>query len=128
MVVGELVMSKEFRGWLAQNGASQELIELMNKPSMATRSANAEPIIMVMLNWFSDPTSNLKYKFSSSDTNWVDVNSIISTCSLTYEATSNLYWLDHKDVDSSDDFVANKIGFITIMSCISHVQSYVDYM
>lgn len=99
MVVGGLVMSKEFRRWLAQNGASQELIELMNKPSTATRTANVEPIIMVMLNWFSYPTSNLKFKFASSDTNWVDLDSIISTCTLTYEAATNLYWLDHKGVD-----------------------------
>jgi len=43
------------------------------------------------------------------DTNWVDVNSIISTVLMNYEKEKYIYWLDCLDANSLDEFVTNKI-------------------
>jgi hypothetical protein len=43
------------------------------------------------------------------DTNWVDVNSIISTVIMNYEKEKYIYWLDCLDANSLDEFVTNKI-------------------
>ena len=89
-------------------GLSRQPVDLMNKPSVAARTASGGPVIMVLLNWFSKSTGNLKFKYDTSDTNWIDVGSIISTCTLAYEQSTNLYWLDHRDAESLDEFVGNK--------------------
>jgi hypothetical protein len=43
------------------------------------------------------------------DTNWVDVNFIISIVMMNYEKKKNIYWLDCFDANSLDEFVNNKI-------------------
>jgi len=66
-------------------------------------------IIMVLLNWFSKSRGNLKVKYDVIDTNWVDVDSIISIVNMNYKKEKNIYWLDCVDANFLDEFVTNKI-------------------
>jgi hypothetical protein len=43
------------------------------------------------------------------DTNWVDVDSIISTITMNYEKEKYICWLDCFDANFVDEFVTNKI-------------------
>jgi hypothetical protein len=64
---------------------------------------------MVLLNWFSKSRGNLKVKYDVIDTNWVDVDSIISIVNMNYKKEKNIYWLDCVDANFLDEFVTNKI-------------------
>jgi hypothetical protein len=44
----------------------------------------------VLLNWFNNFCGNFKFKYDVIDTNWVDINSIISIVTMNYEK-ENIY-------------------------------------
>jgi hypothetical protein len=81
----------------------------MNKPNAVTKKPIGGLVIMVLLNWFSKSHGNLKFKYDVIDTNWMDVDSIISIVTMNYENEKNICWLDYIDVTSLDEFVINKI-------------------
>jgi hypothetical protein len=64
---------------------------------------------MVLLNWFSKSCGNLKFKYDVIDTNWVDVDSIISIVNMNYEKEKDIYWVVCIDANFLDEFVTNKI-------------------
>jgi hypothetical protein len=90
-------------------GDFQATSDLMNRPNAAARKASGGAILKVMLNWFSKPTTSRRFKYNSIDTTWVDVDSIISTVSLSYEEASDVYWLDVDDYKNMCDFVKDKL-------------------
>jgi hypothetical protein len=49
---------------------------------------------MVLLNWFSKATGNLKFKYDHCDSKWVDLDSIIAIVTLTYMLESRFYKLE----------------------------------
>jgi hypothetical protein len=57
----------------------------MNKPNVITKKTIGGLVIMVLLNWFSKSHGNFKFKYDVIDTNWVDVDFIISTITMNYE-------------------------------------------
>ena len=48
---------------------------------------------------FYEARGSLKCKYDASDSNWIDVDSIISTMTMTYQPSSKLYALDSNDVE-----------------------------
>ncbi len=68
----------------------------MNKPNVITKKTIGGLVIMVLLNWFSKSHGNFKFKYDVIDTNWVDVDFIISTITMNYEKEKKsmvrLYW------------------------------------
>jgi hypothetical protein len=52
---------------------------------------------MVLLHWFRKVPGNLKFKYDGSDTQWIDLEAIISTMSMTFSARTNMYTLDQID-------------------------------
>jgi hypothetical protein len=48
---------------------------------------------------------NLKFKYDVSDSQWIDVDSIISTVTLSYCSVSAIYILDQNDANSLNLFV-----------------------
>jgi hypothetical protein len=60
---------------------------------------------MVLLIWYGKPCSSCKFKYDATDTNWIDVNAIVSTVSFSYEKERDLYWLDSDDAKNMDNFV-----------------------
>jgi hypothetical protein len=57
----------------------------MNKFNAITKKTIKGLVIMVLLNWFNKSCGNFKFKYDVIDTNWVDVDSIISPITMNYE-------------------------------------------
>jgi hypothetical protein len=78
----------------------------MNKPP--TTIANAV-VVQVMLNWYSGGSSagrgGLKFKYNESDLQWVDLDTVISTVTLSYNSNRNLYSLDLDHAKSLNEFI-----------------------
>jgi hypothetical protein len=62
----------------------------------------------VLLHWFRKVPRNLKFKYDGSDIQWIDLEAIISTMSMTFSARTNIYTLDQTDAQSFDEFVSSE--------------------
>jgi hypothetical protein len=80
----------------------------MNKPNIVANNITQAPIITVLLNWFNKSCGNFKFNIDVNDTNWVDIDSIISIVTMNYEKEKDIYWLDCFNAASLDEFVTNK--------------------
>ncbi len=63
----------------------QKNYKLMNKSNVVANNITRGPITMVLLNWFNNFCGNFKFKYDVIDTNWVDIDSIISIFTMNYE-------------------------------------------
>ena len=61
-------------------GVSRNPIDLMNRSTY--KKGGSVPSMQVMLNWFSKGQRQNKFKYNAIDTQWIAVNSIISTATL----------------------------------------------
>ena len=61
---------------------------------------------MVMLSWFNKAPGQLKFKYDHSDWKWIDLDSIISTVTMSFNSNTNLYSLDPVDAASLNEFMA----------------------
>jgi hypothetical protein len=80
----------------------------MNLPSSTGKKGASESGIQIYLNYYSRGPGRLKFRYDLSDSNWVDVESIISSVALTYNSATKMYSLDSEDASSFDTFVSNK--------------------
>ncbi len=62
----------------------------MNKSNVVGNKITRGPIIMVLLNWFNKSCGNLNFKYDVTDTNWVDIDSIISIVTMNYEKENKI--------------------------------------
>jgi hypothetical protein len=83
---------------------SRQPIDLLNRGG-GTSNSHGSTQIQVLLNWFSKARVNLKFKYDVSDSQWIDVDSIISTVTLSYCFVSAIYTLDQNDANSLNLFV-----------------------
>jgi hypothetical protein len=63
---------------------------------------------MVLLNLFSKLEGNFKFKYYTTNTNWVDIDLVMFTIIKNHEKIKNIYWLDCLDATSLDEFVTNR--------------------
>jgi hypothetical protein len=89
-------------------GILKHPIDLMNLPSSTGKKGASESGIQIYLNYYSRGPGRLKFRYDLSDSNWVDVESIISSVALTYNSATKMYSLDSEDASSFDTFVSNK--------------------
>lgn len=80
-------------------GISRQPTDLLNKPTTTT---------MVLLNYFSKFRGHLKFKYDVTDSKWIDIDSIISSVTLTFDRTQNVYTLNDVDAQALNDFVSTK--------------------
>jgi hypothetical protein len=85
-------------------GISRQPVDLLNRGG-GTSNSHGSTQIQVLLNWFSKARMNLKFKYDVSDSQWIDVDSIISTVTLSYCSVSTIYTLDQNDANSLNLFV-----------------------
>jgi hypothetical protein len=85
-------------------GISWQPVDLLNRGG-GTSNSHGNTQIQVLLNWFSKARVNLKFKYDVSDSQWIDVDSIISTVTLSYCSVSAIYILDQNDANSLNLFV-----------------------
>ena len=86
-------------------GISRQHVGLLSKPSSNGKKNGSSCNIMVLLYWFSKARGSLKYKYDASNFKWIDVDSIISTITMTYQPSFQLYALDNIDVECLAEFV-----------------------
>ena len=89
-------------------GILKHPIDLMNLPLSTGKKGASESGIQIYLNYYSRGPGRLKFRYDLSDSNWVDVESIISSVALMYNSATKMYNLDSKDTSSFDSFVSNK--------------------
>ena len=65
-----------------------------------------------MLAWFKKIPSQLKFKYLS-DWKWIDLDSIISTVTMSSNSNTSVYFLDPIDVVSLNKFLAKNSLVIT---------------
>ena len=88
-----------------QWGNCRNPIDMMNRTCVKGKKVSSTPSIMVLLNWFTKSPGHLKYKYEGSDTQWIDIDSVISTVSMSFNMRTNVYTLDDTDGKSLDEFV-----------------------
>src|SRR5665213_2576292 len=72
----------------------QQHVHLLSKPSSNGKKNGSSCNIMVLLYWFSKARGSLKYKYDASNFKWIDVDSIISTVTITYQhPLSCMHWI-----------------------------------
>ena len=63
---------------------------------------------MVLLNWFSKTNGQLKFKYDSTDSKWIDIKSIITSVTMSFDRAQNVYTLDRSDFEALNEFVSSK--------------------
>jgi hypothetical protein len=89
-------------------GLSRYPVDLMNRNRSTAKKGTGPAQVMVLLNWFSKSTGNGKFKYDVSDSQWIDVDMVISTVSLSFQSSNSLYVLDNNDAKQLDEFVASR--------------------
>lgn len=79
-------------------GRLNQPVDLMNKPSIT---------IAVHLNYFSRAPGHLKFKYDLTDSIWVDLETLISSVTMSYNEHHNVYTLDANDAEALAEFISN---------------------
>jgi hypothetical protein len=85
-------------------GISRQPIDLLNRGGGISNSHGSTQI-QVLLNWISKARVNLKFKYDVRNSQWIDVDSIISIVTLSYCFVSTICTLDQNDANSLNLFV-----------------------
>lgn len=86
-------------------GVSQP-VDLLTRFNNTGKKSISNPIIEVQMNWFSKAPGRHKFKYDHSDPKWVDIDTVITTVTLSYQKIGKLYTLNPEDVAALDDFVS----------------------
>jgi hypothetical protein len=78
-------------------------IDIQNRHVKKKLAASAS--VEVRLNWFSKTLRTMKFKYDHSDCKWVDVDTVISTVTLNYNAAQKLYSLEPTDFRNLNEFM-----------------------
>ena len=89
-------------------GPCRHAIDLQNRTAQVGKKGITLPTYMIMLAWFKKIPGQLKFKYDLSDWKWIDLDSVISTVTMSFNSNTNLYSLDPADVVSLNEFVAKK--------------------
>ena len=89
-------------------GSSRNPIDLMNRSTATGKKVTGSPIVQVMFNWFSKGAGRNKFRYDVTDTQWIDVDCIISSVALTFHSRQNVYCLSDSDRQVLDDFVTKQ--------------------
>ena len=106
--LGQFKKSKRFGTSGNKWGPCRHAIDLQNLSAQVGKKGITLPTYMDMLAWFKKIPVQLKFKYDLSDWKWTDLDSLISTVTMSFNSNTNLYSLDPVDVASLYEFVAQK--------------------
>ena len=89
-------------------GSCRHPIDILNCSRNASLKTGG-PTKMVLLNWFSKPSWNLKFKCDHCDSKWMDVDSIKAIVTLSYATKTCMYKLDNNNANNLNEFVSKKM-------------------
>ena len=72
----------------------------------AGKMVGSSPSIQIMLNWFKSVPGRNKYKYDVTDTQWIDIESVICTIALSFNSNTSVYTLREADRQVLDEFVS----------------------
>ena len=98
-------VQKTRRSFGSKWGLCRNPIDLMAQ-GFQGKKVSSKPEYQVMLNWFKSAPGRNKFKYEVTDTQWIDVDSIIYIVALSFNSASNIYMLDENDRNVLDEFVS----------------------
>ena len=87
-------------------GICRQPIDLQNRDVNKVKKAGTNRSgFMVYLNYFRQVPGFYKFTYDHSDSIWVNVDTIICTVTMSFNAETEVFELDHVDADSLNEFV-----------------------
>ena len=86
-------------------GVCRYPLDLLNR-STSGKKVSSGPTFEILLNWFKRAPGRNKFKYDVTDTQWIDLDSVISTVALSYNGRTNVYTLEENDKVVLEEFVS----------------------
>ena len=77
----------------------------MNRSCTSRKQTSTLCKVEVMLQYFRKLPGHLKFKYDATDSRWIDVDAIITTVTVEYNSSNDVYTLDLEDADALNQFV-----------------------
>jgi hypothetical protein len=88
-----------------QFGVLGQAVDLLARTEESRRRNPNNPLIEVMLQYYRKYPGRNKFKYDHTDSKWIDVDCIISTVTMSYNSTNEVYTLDRNDSEQLSKFV-----------------------
>jgi hypothetical protein len=95
-------------------GVCRNPIDLQNCQRMSGKKAASAANVEILLNWFSKVPGLHKFEYDVTDSQWIDVDAVISTVFLTYNCKTKVYSMEKDDAINLNEFVtpqSNRCAF-----------------
>ena len=91
-----------------QFGVLRQPVDLLARMEENGKRNPHNPHIEVMLQYYRKHLGQDKYKYDHTDSQWIDVDCIICTVTMTYNPGNEVYSLDRNDVEQLNKFVSDR--------------------
>jgi hypothetical protein len=88
-----------------QFGVLSQAVDLLARTKESGRRNPNNPHIEVMLQYYRKYPCHNKFNYDHTDSKWIDVDCIISTVTMSYNSTNEVYTLDRNDSEQLSKFV-----------------------
>lgn len=80
----------------------------MNLQKTTGKECNVQCNWQVLLQYFRKVPGLNKFKYDHTDTRWIDVDTVITTVTLEYSSSTDVYTLATEDADALNEFVTSR--------------------
>jgi hypothetical protein len=91
-----------------QFGVLRQAVDLLARTKESRRRNPNNPHIEVMLQYYRKYPGRNKFKYDHTNSKWIDVDCIISTVTMSYNSTNEVYTLDRNDSEQLSKFVTKR--------------------
>ncbi len=91
-----------------QFGVLRQAVDLLSRTEESRRRNPNNPHIEVMLQYYRKHHGRDKFKYDHTDSQWIDIDCVISTVTMSYNSTNEVYTLDMKDSEVLSKFVTDR--------------------
>jgi hypothetical protein len=86
----------------------RQAVDLLAQMEESGRRNPNNPHIVVMLQYYEKYPGRNKFKYDHTDSKWIDADCIISTVTMSYNFTNEVYTLDRNDSEQLSKFVTER--------------------
>ena len=91
-----------------QYGVLRQANDLLARTEESGRRNPNNPHIEVMLQYYRKHPSRDKFEYDHTDSQWIDINCVISIVTMSYNSTNEVYILDRNDFEVLSKFVTDR--------------------
>jgi hypothetical protein len=91
-------------------GICRNPIDLLNRTMSTSKKVGTTSNVMILLNWFSKVPGHLKFKYDVTDSQWIDLDAVISTVTMELNTRTNIYTLDSDDASNLEVLFYISVG------------------